>query len=143
MATYNTSVASGDPGPFGLRTIRMSDGSTETVPNTPIFIKKLIVTHADAADNFLAIKDLNGYLFKIFLHQADLREVPGIEDRRNPGEWIVPPMQCAFTTQSDIIDFPEPGLRAEGNISLEAGINGTTESTIYYTYASNTPDPTP
>ena len=125
--------------------IRMRDGSVETAPDVggPLWIKKIMITHDSASDNWWRIEDHNGTLFKMFLHQADLRQVPGIANRRPPPDFLVEALDTAFTSKTEIIDFPEPGLYAEGDLGFEAGVNSTTDVTIYYTYATPTPEPTP
>ena len=143
MATQNVTAPSGPLVPVWLRNIRMSNGTIETVVSQPIFIHKIMITHDDTGDNFFAIQDMNGYVFKMFLHQTDLRQAPGILNRRPPPTFLVEALDTAFTSKTEIIDIPAPGLRAEGNIGIEAGVNNTTDTTIYYTYASDTADPTP
>ena len=143
MATQNVTAPSGPLVPVGLRNIRMSNGTIETVVSQPIFIHKIMITHDDTGDNFFAIQDMNGYVFKMFLHQADLRQVPGIANRRPPPDFLVEALDTAFTSKTEIIDFPAPGLYAEGDLGFEAGVNSTTDVTIYYTYATPTPEPTP
>ena len=147
MATQNplAPVDSGAGPPMGSRNIRMRDCTVENVPTCPIYIHKLMVTHNDdtTAANFFELWDMNGRLFKIYLHSNIFRAVPGIVNRRPPPTFLVKPMDTAFTTKTEIIDFPAPGLRAEGNIGVIAGVNNTTDTTIYYTYARDTPEPTP
>mgnify|MGYP003144710982 CR=1 FL=1 len=145
MATHNaTALVDGGLGPaMGARNLRMRDGTVENTPNGPIRIHKIMITHSSLSDNYFELWDINGRLFKMFLHQTDFREAPGILNRRPPPTFLVPPLRSTFTTQTEIIDIPEPGLYAEGNIGVVAQVNDTTDTTIYYTYAQHTAEPTP
>ena len=128
--------------PMGARNIRQSDGSLENVDNTTIFIKKIIVTNAGTAATTFRMDDINGTLFKIFLEDTINRQVPGILNRRPPPTFLVPALDSTFSSEATVIDFPEPGLRAEGNIGVgcESGEGAAAKGTYYYTYAHETPD---
>ena len=145
MATQNPSapVDLGAGPPMGSRNLRMRDGTVENIPTYPIYIHKLMVTHTDetTAANFFELWDLNGRLFKIYLHSNIFRAVPAIRNRKPPPTFLVPAMDGAFTTKTEIIDFPAPGLLAEGNVGVIAGVNNTTDTTIYYTYARDIGEP--
>ena len=145
MATFST-ASNEDTGlgfPMGFRNIRHSDGSSENVPNTTVFIKKIIVTNAGTAATTFRMDDINGTLFKIFLEDTINRQVPGLLNRRPPPTFLVPALDTIYTSEATVIDFPEPGLRAEGNIGVgcESGEGAAAKGVLYYTYAHDTPGP--
>ena len=143
MATFISGGTEGSMIPMGLRNIRESDGTLENVDTTCIFIKKIIVTNIGTAATTFRIEDNNGILFKIFLEDTINRQVPAIRNRRPPPTFLVPALDTIYTSEANVIDFPEPGLRAEGNIGIgyETGEGGDFKGVLYYTYAHNTQDP--
>ena len=142
MATF---VANGEEGaliPLGFRNIRQSDGSLENVDVTCVFIKKIIITSTGTAATTFRVEDGNGILFKMFLEDTINRQAPGILNRRPPPTFLVPALDSTFSSEATVIDFPEPGLRAESNIGIgyDTGESGAFKGLLYYTYAHDTQD---